>query len=440
MQRIIVLALALMGLATVAASRTADAAGAPGAAAKPTELHAYPAGGAGKAGPTYRIRMKALGAGDHVLILDPGPAQIVIDLPLSKGDVVEFSGVASVGRHDAILKLKSDATAQAYTLVFAGLTHSGVVAWSAALTAALLLAVVALVGMGRTAGPRLEGISLLRAFLIDPDSNSYSLSKAQLYLWLVAAMFGYIYLSLSRYFVQHQLEWPDVQDNAPGMLLGPAGLAVGTTVLSTGVRRFMGGKGAGDAEPRLADLVSSGGVVAPERVQFLLWTLVAVVTYLGLTVAVDPVALASLPVTPHNLMTLSAISAGGYLAGQIARGPGPRIASLKAAIAAGNPAQLDLEIDGSTLATRGAAFYLARLSAVAPAAPAAAPAAPAATPEPVQPQWRHGSVIDVGSGFATHLSLSLTAPAGAVRWNVGDTWRFSIVNPDGERATFDFKV
>ena len=192
MRRIIVLALALMGLATMGTSRTAGAADT---AAKLPELHAYP-GASDRAGPTYRIRMKALGPGEHVLILDPGPPYIVFDLQPSKdGDVVEFSGVAAVGRHGAILKLKNGTATQAYTLVFARLTRSGVVA----------------------------------------------------------------------------------------------------------------------------------------------------------------------------LMTVSALSAGGYLGGQVARGPGPKIASIKATPAAGNPAQVDLEIDGSALATRGAAFYLV------PVLPAPAP-------------------------------------------------------------------
>lgn len=437
MRHIIVLALAFMGLATLGALRNADAADT---AAKPPELHVYPEDKSDK-GPTYRIRMKAIAKGEHVLTLDRGEGKPGIELLASStdGHVVEFGGALAAGRHDAIVRLKNDADGQPYTLVLAHLTRGGVVAWSAVVTLALLIGVVALASMDHTTGPGLQRISLLRAFFIDPDSNSYSLSKAQLYLWLIATMFGYIYLSLSRYFVQQRLEWPDLQDGSPGMLLGPAGLAVGTTVLSTGVRRLMGGKGAGDTEPRLADLVSSGGVVTPERVQFLLWTLVAVVSYVGLTLAVDPAGLASLPVTPHNLLTLSALSAGGYLAGQIARGPGPKIASIKATVASSNAAQLDLEIDGSALATRGAAFYLAPV-------PAAPPPAPAGTPgtvdnaAPIQPQWRPGSVIDVGSGFATHLSLSLIASAAAGSWKAGDTWRFSIVNPDGERATFDLKV
>ena len=47
----------------------------------------------------------------------------------------------------------------------------------------------------------------LRLLFLDPQTDTYSLSKLQFYLWTNAALFGYAYLFISRVLVQHGI-WP----------------------------------------------------------------------------------------------------------------------------------------------------------------------------------------------------------------------------------------
>ncbi|SEP41654.1 Type VI secretion system VasI, EvfG, VC_A0118 [Rhodospirillales bacterium URHD0017] len=85
MRRIIDLALALMGLATVGALHTADAP------AKSPELHAYPGGASDKAGPTYlpsldpgRATWLPVEARNHVTGAS-GPAAVLLGVAQEKG-------------------------------------------------------------------------------------------------------------------------------------------------------------------------------------------------------------------------------------------------------------------------------------------------------------------------------------------------------------------
>ena len=83
-------------------------------------------------------------------------------------------------------------------------------------------------------------------------------------------MFGYVYLSVSRSLVQGRFEFADIPENLPGILL----LTVSTSALAVGITNAKSSKGAGKLGPSLADFVTTGGLVAAERVQFLVWTLV----------------------------------------------------------------------------------------------------------------------------------------------------------------------
>jgi len=119
--------------------------------------------------------------------------------------------------------------------------------------------------------------------------------------------------------VQCRAEFPDVPDGVPLLL----GVSVGTSVAAGGLTSSRGSKGAGPESPGMADFISSGGVVVPERFQFFVWTLVGVVGFVSIVLSTDPAQLAGLPTIPSNFLLLMGVSSAGYLAGKTVRAPGP---------------------------------------------------------------------------------------------------------------------
>ncbi len=207
----------------------------------------------------------------------------------------------------------------------------------------LFIAGLALVGPTyRIAPEKLIKNSAYRftAFLIDPETDTYSLSKLQFYLWSVTALIGYTYLTLARAFAQGHLELVDIPENLPGILA----VSSGTTVLSMVATTVRGPKGAGPASPSISDLVCVGGVVSPDRFQFLLWTLVAIGSFLFSVYMTDPASISDLPGIPSRLLWLSGVSAAGYLGGKMARKPGPVIDQIRI-----DPSSFALDIVGRNL-------------------------------------------------------------------------------------------
>jgi hypothetical protein len=157
--------------------------------------------------------------------------------------------------------------------------------------------------------------------LLDKETDTYSLSKVQFYVWTGVAIFGYAYLVLSRFYVQHWFELPPIPSGLPGIV----GIAGGTAVGAQVVTQVNGPKGAGKLRPTLADLVTTGDVVAAERVQHLVWTLIGAGGFFLAVALLDPRTLYELPNVPASILAISGISAFGYLGGKLARDGGPVI-------------------------------------------------------------------------------------------------------------------
>jgi hypothetical protein len=169
--------------------------------------------------------------------------------------------------------------------------------------------------------------SLLTALFLDEETQTYSLSKCQFYAWTIAAILGYVFFAVARSVVQGSAEFPDIPGGVPAILL----FSAGTSVVATGIASSRGSKGAGPCRPTLADFITTGGVVAPERLQFVIWTVVGIFTFLTIVFKSDPLALADLPNVPSRFLQLMGISSAGYLAGKLARKPGPVIKVLSVA-------------------------------------------------------------------------------------------------------------
>jgi hypothetical protein len=159
---------------------------------------------------------------------------------------------------------------------------------------------------------------------IEPETNTFSLSRLQLILWTAAAVVAYVYLAASQFLVQWSWALPKVPDGLPALL----GLSVGTTALAVGATSARGSKGAGPLHPGVGDFITSGGVFAPERLQFFIWTILGVVGFVSATLAQDPATVTDLPKIPDNFLPLMGVSSLGYLAGKVVRKPGPVVKQL----------------------------------------------------------------------------------------------------------------
>ena len=165
---------------------------------------------------------------------------------------------------------------------------------------------------------------LVAVFFLDRETATYSLAKFQFYIWSAAAVIAYLYLAGARYFVQGVSDFVDIPGSLPGIVL----ISASTGALAQVVNTQRGPKGAGEEHPTLADFVSVGGVVSAERVQFFTWTIIGAAIFLWLNIAQDPASIREVPKVPDGFLQLMGISSFGYLAGKLARRPGPVINSV----------------------------------------------------------------------------------------------------------------
>ncbi|UFS70443.1 hypothetical protein LPW11_21560 [Geomonas sp. RF6] len=285
------------------------------------------------------------------------------------------------------------------------------VAIAAGIGAGLLaLVVVALIYRFISDQPKNGRYTPLKALFLDPETDTYSLSKLQFYLWTLAALFGYGYLVISRVLVQQQ-SWPDIPGTLPGIIAIGAGTSVGAQLV-TNVR---GPKGSGTENPSLGDFVTSGGVAAPERVQMLVWTLFGVGIFCLSVVQHPPGAIRELDPVPDGMLYLMGLSAVGYLGGKLARKPGPVINEISI-----SPAESDEALSNAATPPPAPPPNIANAVAVAEASlaelkevPAGSLAAVNALKEAVAAASETKTASDVGALVETLKEKRLTADAAA---------------------------
>lgn len=204
---------------------------------------------------------------------------------------------------------------------------------SALIALALALLVLLLVRVYIHARPGGRDFGALQVLFLEPETDTYSLSKFQFYTWTAAALFGYCYLVISRILVQGQ-SWPDIPDGLPGIITIGAGTAIGAQVVSN----VRGPKGAGSERPSLGDFVTSGGVAAADRVQMLVWTILGAGIFCLSVLKYAPGVIEDLDPVPTGMLTIMGLSAAGYLGGKLARKPGPVINEISITPALGDDA------------------------------------------------------------------------------------------------------
>jgi len=302
--------------------------------------------------------------------------------------------------------------------------------------AALVLIMLG-VGHRRSRRPNPE-FTILDKFLLDTETDTYSLSKVQFLLWTLAAVFGYVYFTLVRTFVQGSWEFPDIPATLPGLIF----VSASTTVFAQGIQAVRGPKGAGAKHPGVADLFTSGGVVAPERFQFLIWTFIGVIVFLGLLILKEPGDLQSLPSVPQGMLLLMGVSSAGYLGGKLARSPGPVIDEIIA-----RSGSLRLEIRGRNLSP-DATIRIGPVNAAdqqnkvefdkIAEAKKAGEAATAPVPEVAkQATLRVLEFDEQVKGSAKKLLLVIDKDFE--KWAT-DAQDLTLENPDGQKATWQFQA
>ncbi|MDQ2946845.1 MAG: hypothetical protein M3Y27_13030 [Acidobacteriota bacterium] len=229
----------------------------------------------------------------------------------------KFQGIVKVG-----VRVGNVVAADEKPLVLARHSWAFIIFLSVLATLALFGAVCWIVAKG-VSKTKVGGkpLWLLQTFIFDPQTNSYSLSKFQLMMFSATFIFGYVYVMLSRLFVQWQFSLPDVPTTIAGLL----GVSGGTVIAATALTAGRGSKGAGLQHPTWADMISTGGVVVPERFQFFVWTIIACFGFTVMLIGQDPGKLSNFPDIPTGLLYLMGVSAGGYLGGKATRKAGPSL-------------------------------------------------------------------------------------------------------------------
>ncbi|MDQ3706930.1 MAG: hypothetical protein M3437_17250 [Chloroflexota bacterium] len=198
------------------------------------------------------------------------------------------------------------------------------------------------------------------------EDNRYSISKFQLLLWTVTVLFAYIAVVYARIEQGLSGDVPNVPDN----VLLALGLSGATSVVAKGIKvnNLRTGKELSttlnDHGPLSTLLTDDDGSLSLHKLQYLVWTFVAIGVFL---VSLDQSNRLTLPDIDTTLLVLSGIGAGTYLGKKLVP-QSPYEQNRVAQAAASQGAQVTTQTTTTTPAT------------VVVNVPAAAPTPPPTTP------------------------------------------------------------
>ena len=342
---------------------------------------------------------------------------------------ITYTGIpfAYHGIHDIRVAVGNSVVSAPQRVTFAQVKEGTPLIVAASVVTGLLIALYFALRQRRRQIPG-GSISLGEALFLDEERSAYSLSKFQFYAWTFASLLAYLYLTAARSLVQGSLELSAVPEGLPGVLLA----SVGTSVLATTISGVKGAQGAGEVGPSFADFFTHGGVVAPERLQFFLWTVVGVLSFLTITLLHPPGEIQDLPAIPETFLTLAGISAAGYLGGKLARKAGPRISAVSpvwrgpGTRGSGQPFG-GLSVEGERLSAAPTARFL-----IGPTATEQAPIEVDIKDPEMQPGATEGDLyrrmVLVPRGAGAGVTPEWLAPARG-----GKRFYLTIVNPDGQK-------
>jgi len=352
------------------------------------------------------------------------------------------------GRHYGPIQLSvhvGNSFSKPVSVVFAAATQQGV-AFAAAIVFVVLAFVLYRLIQKGVGGSTINGEKFgpLTSIFLDRQTNSYSLSKFQVLAWTAVTVYSYIYLFLCRTLIQGDFTFPDVSQNLPQLFF----VSAGTTVAAAAITANWGSKGGGPIRPSMADFISTGGLVAGDRFQFFIWTLVGCAGYLYLVVGNNPEILRNLPDIPQNFLYLMGVSSAGYLGGKLVRKPGPVVKVLSVAKVTPIPPG-GLPADPAAAAARGRELLDQQFRPQNADIKVALPVLTLnlkgenldpkgnvkADGQPLRGDafWING-MPDPQSGFCTELNVSLNDAAKYI----DGTHELMLVNSDGQGASVGF--
>lgn len=353
-----------------------------------------------------------------------GTHQLDIDLPVSFKETFDGSKKVQVRVRDA-----ESSRDNAPSITLAQISPDGP-HWYAALFVGALVGIVILLLAKNRSAHTIDGVpvSKLSSLLLDKNTDTYSLSRAQFYLWTGVAIYGYVYLTIAWTLLQGRLEFAPVPQNLPGIIAASAG----TGIIVEGIASSKP-KGAGSVRPSLADFISTGGMVVPERLQFLVWTLLGVATFVLLILASDPAVVATLPAIPTEFLTLMGISSAGYLGGRLVRKGGPVVDDIVA-----KASSLTLELHGRYL-SKNASFQVDGEDVKADQIKAGTdgergPEVIASDEQAQDPTMAKVLKVSIATPKANWMTRK-TNPADPKRKHM-----LTIINPDGQKADWPFSL
>ncbi|TCG04162.1 hypothetical protein BZM27_42830 [Paraburkholderia steynii] len=277
-----------------------------------------------------------------------------------------------------------------------------------------------------------------KTIFLDMDSCTYSLSRLQLVIWTFVALFGWVYLSVARSLIQGMVTFSDIPSGLPGVLL----VSVGTSIAATGVASVKGGKSSGPFSPSFSDFYSVGGIIAPERAQFFLWTIVGAVGFVVFTLALDPAKITDLPTLPDGFLQLAGISAFGYVGGKVVRKTGPILKGVRGVRDQHVATTVAWTLTGSGLAKNASFAYKTGTGNTAPTETAfydATVQADDADQDGDATLFKKLNVTTTNTPDAAAPPDQPTGGTPAQGQNTAHPVRlFVVINPDGQRAEWPY--
>jgi hypothetical protein len=244
--------------------------------------------------------------------------------------------------------------------------------------------------------------TFLKMLLLEQENQTYSLSRAQFAAWTVAIVWSYLFFYYAHGFVEQSWSYPNLGNAVYAFLI-----SLGTLIAAQATNLGQGVKGAGEVHPSLADLVVHGGVLALDRVQQVIWTLIAIGMFIRITVTTYGTA-SALPDIPMELLGLMGLSSAGYLGGKLVRGPGPVIEQVTVQTDAG----VVLLIKGQHLSKQAFVWF-------------------DGVQQPTEKVTSTADDPDQPLKFATELQLTLDMTLADWR---AKNHSITVVNPDAQRA------
>jgi hypothetical protein len=262
------------------------------------------------------------------------------------------------------------------------------------------------------------------SLLVDKETNTYSLARLQFYLWTLVAVTSYLFLLFSRNLAQRHLEFIDIPSGLPGIVF----ISAATSFFAIGIGDIKA-KGGGEINPQLSDFITSGGNVVAERVQFLVWTIIGVVTYAFMVLFMSPASIDGLPTIPDGFLQLSGVSSVGYLGGKLARLAGPSISGIGRATY--KDGFLNLTIYGRNLSKNGSFEISKDNNQIV--------RLPKDTTEGTDTKATIKVIVKEDSDENNAKTLEIIVPSPVNNWPYrADPYPFTIYNPDGSFAKWAF--